>query len=42
MKFPAALEFYFRWILPIIVLIIFIVGYDQKFGWSKAIMNMLG
>ena len=42
MKFPAALEFYFRWILPIIVLIIFVVGYDQKFGWSKAIMNMLG
>ena len=42
LKFPAGLEFYFRWILPIIVLIIFIVGYDQKFGWSKAIMGMLG
>lgn len=42
MKFPAGLEFYFKWILPIIVLIIFIVGYDQKFGWSKAIMGMLG
>ena len=42
MKFPAALHFYFKWILPIIVFIIFIVGYDQKFGWSKSIMAMLG
>lgn len=32
-KFPSKLYFYFKWILPFIVLFIFIVGYNQKFGW---------
>lgn len=30
--FPNALHFYMKWILPIVVLIIFVVGYIQKFG----------
>lgn len=34
-KFPKALHFYFKWILPLIVLFIFIVGYNEKFGWIK-------
>ena len=32
-NFPHKLHFYFKWILPIIVFIIFFVGYNQKFGW---------
>ncbi|MDD5944379.1 MAG: sodium-dependent transporter [Clostridia bacterium] len=32
-KFPKALHFYFKWILPLIVLFIFVVGYNEKFGW---------
>ena len=32
-KFPAKLHFYFKWILPLIVLFIFAVGYNEKFGW---------
>lgn len=33
LNFPHKLHFYFKWILPIIVFIIFFVGYNQKFGW---------
>lgn len=32
-RFPSKLKFYFKWILPFIVLFIFAVGYNQKFGW---------
>ena len=31
-KFPAKLKFYFTWILPFIVLVVFVVGYIQKFA----------
>ena len=31
-KFPARLKFYFTWMLPFIVLIVFVVGYIQKFA----------
>mgnify|MGYP000964985988 FL=1 len=33
LNFPHKLHFYFKWILPIIVFIIFFVGYNQKFNW---------
>lgn len=33
LNFPNKLHFYFKWILPIIVFIIFFVGYNQKFNW---------
>lgn len=33
LNFPHKLHFYFKWILPIIVFIIFFIGYNQKFGW---------
>ena len=32
LKFPHKLRFYFTWILPLIVLFIFVMGYIQKFG----------
>ena len=32
LKFPGKLRFYFTWILPLIVLFIFVMGYIQKFG----------
>ena len=31
LKFPKALRFYVSYILPLIVLIIFVFGYQQKF-----------
>ena len=31
-RFPSKLRFYFTWILPLIVLFIFVMGYIQKFG----------
>lgn len=39
-KFPSKLRFYFTWILPVIVLVIFVIGYWQKFG--SAIKALLG
>lgn len=32
-NFPRKLYLYFKWILPIIVFIIFFIGYNQKFNW---------
>ena len=32
LRFPNALRFYMTWILPLVVLAIFVVGYMQKFG----------
>ena len=32
LRFPNALRFYMTWILPFVVLAIFVVGYIQKFG----------
>ncbi len=32
LKFPGKLRFYFTWILPLIVLFIFVMGYIQKFS----------
>ena len=32
LRFPARFKFYFKWILPFIVLFIFIMGYWNKFG----------
>ena len=36
MKFPksAILRFYFKWVLPLIVFVIFVLGYVQKFAPS--------
>ena len=31
MKFPRFLRFYLTWILPVVLLIIFVEGYIQKF-----------
>ena len=41
-KFPASLRFYFTWILPVIVLIIFVVGYEQKFHFIRMLKDLLG
>ena len=41
-KFPAGLRFYFTWILPVIVLIIFVVGYEQKFHFIRMLKDLLG
>jgi len=41
-KFPAGLRFYFTWILPVIVLIIFGVGYEQKFHFIRMLKDLLG
>lgn len=41
-KFPAGLQFYFTWILPVIVLIIFVVGYEQKFHFIRMLKDLLG
>ncbi|GFI61150.1 hypothetical protein IMSAG049_00307 [Clostridiales bacterium] len=32
-KFPSKLKIYFKYILPVIVIVIFVVGYNQKFKW---------
>jgi NSS family neurotransmitter:Na+ symporter len=40
LRFPRRVRFYMTWILPFIVLFIFIMGYWQKFG--PALLRMLG
>ena len=32
LKFPRALHFYMKWILPLVVLFIFVMGYIDKFA----------
>ena len=31
-RFPEAIRFYMKWILPVIILFIFVMGYLQTFG----------
>ena len=35
LKFPEKLKFYFKWILPLIVIVIFIMGYLSKFVFTS-------
>ena len=42
MKFPGNMRFYFTWVLPLIVLIIFLLGYNEKFQILPRLMALLG
>lgn len=33
LKFPKAIYFYVKFILPLIVLFVFVMGYKSMFGW---------
>ena len=42
LKFPGGMRFYFTWILPLIVLIIFLLSYNEKFQIIPRLMTLLG